>query len=417
MRWSAAPSGSTDDEVCAPIAEYSALAAIADARTPVALDLLRVGARIWCVTSWRHGGPIVAHPRDDVGRLCRQILQTLTAAHSAGWAHGDVKPSNVLISDCGEPSLIDWGLATRAGQPAAPGTLGYAPPWAWEPGHVADLRSDTYALAVVAWELLHGRPPFDGDRETMLRCQRGFSFRASGESSDKFIGRLFDAADRGAAVAHDAATPGLRIDLNRVVRIEAVRHANGIAQHIARANPTSPPCPVDVSVAHSEFGRPVAEAIADRLRLGRSRNCVWFENLIATSEDGAANAEGQSTESRVDLMRAALIKRVRQAVGFAKTVSPVVVLCLPDQLDVESARLWGEFVRILRARPTVDITHVELRLRQNPGLFDRSFVRHVLQIALSTSHVDEAAVIAVAQCGRASPLSVLRAAEAIARCA
>jgi serine/threonine protein kinase len=107
-------------------------------------------------------------------RLVGQIASALYTVHANGLVHRDIKPQNVLIWNPGEPDehtfLTDFGIAkalddaqpiTRAG---ALGTTGYIAPEVLN-GAPPTPVCDQYALAVVTFELLTGRLPFEADDE------------------------------------------------------------------------------------------------------------------------------------------------------------------------------------------------------------------------------------------------------------
>jgi WD40 repeat protein len=96
------------------------------------------------------------------------VVQTVGYAHSRGVVHGDLKPSNVMLSEFGGTQLIDWGLAVVDGQPTegfTGGTAAYMSP-EQAAGSIADPRSDVWALGVLLFEVLTGRTPFVGKSAT-----------------------------------------------------------------------------------------------------------------------------------------------------------------------------------------------------------------------------------------------------------
>jgi eukaryotic-like serine/threonine-protein kinase len=108
-------------------------------------------------------------PIDEVIRIVADLADGLNAAGHAGLVHRDVKPENILLDQAsGRAMLADFGIAramatdldgVRTGQGVAVGTPTYMSP-EQAAGDSVDTRSDLYALAVVAYEMLAGRPPF-----------------------------------------------------------------------------------------------------------------------------------------------------------------------------------------------------------------------------------------------------------------
>ncbi|GAA4231076.1 serine/threonine-protein kinase [Streptosporangium album] len=95
-------------------------------------------------------------------------LAGLAAAHSAGVAHRDYKPENVLIQADGTGKLADFGIAARSGEEDTPaGTPSYSAPELWA-GEPAGPASDVYAATCVFFECLTGRRPYGTDHPTTL---------------------------------------------------------------------------------------------------------------------------------------------------------------------------------------------------------------------------------------------------------
>ncbi len=101
--------------------------------------------------------------------ILKEVAAALDYAHARNIVHRDIKPANILMGDTGHASVADFGIARALGQPgeatgtAIIGSPAYMSPEQWR-GDELTGRADQYALAVVAFEMLAGKRPFDSPR-------------------------------------------------------------------------------------------------------------------------------------------------------------------------------------------------------------------------------------------------------------
>ncbi|MCW8133223.1 MAG: serine/threonine protein kinase [Planctomycetota bacterium] len=143
-------------------------------------DVGQVGDLYYLAMEYIEGRPlsdlVEAGPLDPLQavRITMDVCNALEFAHEAGVIHRDIKPSNILIEASGRAQLMDFGLARSIPSEGSQrklteegsilGTVHYmSPEQALGQGHLADSRSDLYAVGAVIYEMLTGLPPFDGN--------------------------------------------------------------------------------------------------------------------------------------------------------------------------------------------------------------------------------------------------------------
>jgi eukaryotic-like serine/threonine-protein kinase len=157
-----------------------ALAAARVSRAPHTVTIFDVGeaqGQPFIVMELLEGGSLEERLRqgrpssEEALRWLGQAAAALDAAHAAGVVHRDVKPGNLLLDDRDDVNVADFGVASAVGLDSLTmtgtvvGTAGYLSPEQAR-GERATPASDRYALAVVAWELLAGKRPFESDTPT-----------------------------------------------------------------------------------------------------------------------------------------------------------------------------------------------------------------------------------------------------------
>ena len=180
--------------------------------------------------------------------IAADIAKALSYAHRHGVVHRDVKPGNVLITVDGQVKVADFGIARAIGQSETVtqtglvmGTATYFSPEQAQ-GLGVDGRSDVYALGVVLYEMVTGRPPFTADTPVAIAYKHVSETAALPSEIEPRVPRDLEAIIMQAMAkqpqARYATAQDLHDDLERFMRGQPVLAApptvtTGVAQTTA----------------------------------------------------------------------------------------------------------------------------------------------------------------------------------------
>jgi beta-lactam-binding protein with PASTA domain/tRNA A-37 threonylcarbamoyl transferase component Bud32 len=227
---------------------------------------------------------------ESTAELLGPVADALDHAHHAGVVHLDVKPENLLLTS-ETVKVADFGLVRAAAQrghgQALAATVHYCAPEVLR-GGVVDGRADVYALAVVAWECVCGRAPFEGDARQVVQQHLGGRVPRPSQVVDG-IPEPFDAA---VARATDPDPTG------RFLRASDFAAAIGAPRRrrmdeTLRATTPVPPAGPDTATAWA----PAAGAAAAAHSPSEAPTTSWPPAARETTNGWAGQAQGAETRS------------------------------------------------------------------------------------------------------------------------
>jgi serine/threonine-protein kinase len=248
-------------------------------------------------TLLREEGPL---PAERAAAIGVDVAAALGFAHRNGVIHRDVKPGNVLITTDDHVKVTDFGIAMAVGTEdhltqtgAVMGTATYFSPEQAQ-GLPVDQRSDVYALGVVLYELVTGRPPFVADGPVAVAYKHVHEAPVPPSELVPEIPSGFEAIVLQ-ALAKDvrqryASAEELRADLNRfrqgrpVLADPAPRPATAVDPlpvavaaplFVPDATPTGANGDAGATVAPTEGAGPPPAPPEETKAAGESRSSVW----------------------------------------------------------------------------------------------------------------------------------------------
>jgi serine/threonine-protein kinase len=160
--------------------EARALAQMTHANIVQVYDLVEEGDDLLIAMELVAGRNLAEHIQEQDRMSVDQALATgismaeaMAYAHERGVVHRDFKPQNVLMNEQGQPKITDFGLAKISQSPkltgsgAVIGSPAYMSP-EQASGKPVDARSDIYSLGITLYEMLAGKPPFEGGTAEIL---------------------------------------------------------------------------------------------------------------------------------------------------------------------------------------------------------------------------------------------------------
>jgi serine/threonine protein kinase len=295
-------------------------------------DVGEHAGRTFMVMELMRGGSLAARlpdvPRQDALRWLREAAGALDSAHEAGVVHRDVKPANLLLDHRDRLAIADFGIArlafedqlTATGQVL--GTAAYiAPEQAM--GEAATAASDRYALAVVAYELLTGRRPFEAEHfAAQARAHVEDDPRPASERKPELPRAVDGVLDRGMAKAPAdrwrSATEMVE-ELDAALATGATGPTKPMAAAASSSRATTPPA------ITSGRGRRVALALAGLFGLLAAAVVAFV--LISDGGDGdreggRAGAETPQAERRQERREATPTSEPTQESTPTQTATP-----------------------------------------------------------------------------------------------
>ena len=244
-----------------------------------------------------------------------QIAKGLEHAHGRGIIHRDIKPHNVMVLKNGSVKVMDFGIARVMSKSntltkEALGSVHYISPEQAKGGHT-DNRSDIYSLSVVMYEMMTGRPPYDGESPVAVAIQHinGGATMPS-NLNPNIPGGLEQIIMKGMALEiqdrYVSATEMLQ-DMEEFRKNPAILFnyrtiVDDATRPIAVINGTGKPRTTAEKVVQAKTGQAPSRAPSDSMRLRSTSDNLWVRQngpqAGASKKRGSGTVPGSTSRNR-----------------------------------------------------------------------------------------------------------------------
>ena len=318
-----------------------------------------------------------------------QIAKALEHAHSRGIIHRDIKPHNIMVLKNGSVKVTDFGIARVVSSQStltreALGSVHYISPEQAKGGRV-DNRTDIYSLGVVMYEMLTGRPPYDGETPVSVAIQHINAAAPMPTSINPAIPRGLEQITMHAMCAdldqrYESATAML-YDLEEFRKNPQMVFSFGLDQ-VSHARPVNPR---PRTTAEAYAGQPARRPQNPPSRQQQARKAE--ERRRQQQEEAAERKKRRNTAIGLGIAAVVLIALVLILVvsscsgGSAKTVEvPNFVGAVYDEID---AAAYPDFKITLKESVFDDEVEEGKVISQSPERGDQ--VKAGTEIALTVS--------------------------------
>ncbi len=277
------------------------------------------------------------HPMSEqrAAEIMSPLLSALEYSHRAGIVHRDIKPGNVMITEDGKVTVMDFGIAraiadatsAMTATQAVMGTAQYLSPEQAR-GQLVDARSDIYSSACVMYEMLTGRPPFTGDSPVSIAYQHVREEPQAPSTFNPAISPQMDAVIlTGLAKDREDRYPtaaAFAKDIAAVVRGQNPQLVGGVVPEGAAGEATTVLSPVDGATEMLPAVPVAAGAAAAPRTDGGHRRPMPAQTAALTPHSPASTPEPEDEDRRKTpwwlfaLIAAALIAVVAAALFFLR---------------------------------------------------------------------------------------------------